>query len=100
MKNMEECTEKMDLLEKTDAVEEKKKKRLLELALTKQKDQESAKQLNLYDGGSVNNSLLNQEESQRKLVVEYMIRNSTPSNQPIVKCLTNVQGNYIYTTFS
>ena len=40
-------------------------------------------------------SILDLEDIQRKELVDTMVKTSTPSNGPVVKVLTNVQGNYI-----
>ena len=95
MKCIEEYTERLDLLERTLAVEEKRRKRLLELSLAQQKEREKAQRLELIEGNPTSNSLLNQEDTQRKQLVDNMVQNSSPSNGPIVKVLTNVQGNVL-----
>ena len=38
-------------------------------------------------------SALDLEEAQRKELVDTMVRESAPSNAPVVKVLTNVHGN-------
>ena len=100
MKCIEENTERMDLLEKTLQVEEKQKKRLLDLTLQREKDQEKANLSKLHEGNmSASTSMLDQEDAQRKHLVDEMVSNTTPSNAPVVRVLTNLQGIYIDTFY-
>lgn len=95
MKSIEENTERMDLLEKTLEVEEKQKKRLLDLTLQKEKELEKAHQNKLFEGNySTNASVLDEEENQRKQLIDAMVSNNsnTSSNGPVVRVLTNIQG--------
>lgn len=89
---IEENTERLDLMQKTLAVEEKQKKRLLEASIRTQNEIQRAKTTQLYEGNSTD-SILNQEEAHRKELVDLMLHNTTPSITPIVKVLNNVQGN-------
>lgn len=92
MKAIEEHSERLDLLERTLAIEEKQKKRQMEFALMKHQEKEKNQNINLYEGASCS-SLLDEEDAQRKKLLDNMVQNSTNSNGPIVKVLTNVQGN-------
>ena len=96
MKSIEENTEKLDLLERTLQVEQKQKKRLEAIAIQKQQQMEEANRRQLLEGHSTSSAaVLDQEDAQRKELVDAMIRESTPSNASVVKVLTNVHGNYI-----
>ena len=91
---IEETTEKLDLLERTLIVENKQRNRLEALSLQKQKKNEEDDRKQLLDGHTTTPpAILDQEDAQRKVLVEAMIRESTPSNGPVVKVLTNVHGN-------
>lgn len=95
MKCIEENSERLDLLQKTLSLEEKQRKRLLDITLQKQKEIESANQMKLYDGSTAtNNSLLDQEDSLRKELADSMNQTSTPALTPVVRVLNNVQGKY------
>ena len=48
----------------------------------------------LPEGNSASSSMLDQEDAQRKNLVDNMVQNPN-SNGPIVKVLSNVQGNYL-----
>lgn len=62
----------------------------------KQKELDEAHALALSEGTlNTNNSVLEQEEAVRKELVDAMVSSSTPSNAPVVKVLTNVQGKKI-----
>lgn len=91
---IEEQSERLDLLEKTILVEEKQKKRISELNSLQNKNKEMEASLNLLDVNGTSSSVLEQEEGHRKMLVDSMNKNSTNSNGPIVRCLTNVQGDY------
>ena len=91
---IEEYTERLDLLEKTLQLEERQHRRLQDLATQKEKEEEEAKKKELFEGMTNSTlSMLGQEEVQRKELVEAMIQQSTPANGPVVKVLTNIQGN-------
>lgn len=92
MTSIEENTERLDLMQKTFAVEEKQKKRLLEISLQTEKNMEQANQTRLYEGTTTNDSVLNQEEAHRKELVDAMVQSTTPATAPVVKVLNNVQG--------
>ena len=65
-----------------------------DLSRQKQKELAEAHTLALYEGTlNSTNSVLEQEEAVRKDLVDAMVNSSTPSNGPVVKVLTNVQGN-------
>lgn len=87
-----ENTERLHLLEKSLELEEKQKKRLHDLSIQRQKESEEAKRKALLQGNQTNSSILDQEEAQRKELMATLIRDETPSNGPVVKVLTNVQG--------
>ena len=89
---IEENTERLVLLEKTLILEEKQKRRLQDLSLEKHKETEEARRMQLYEGNPASIAILDEEDTQRKLLVDSMVRNSTTSNGPVVKVLTNVQG--------
>ena len=91
MTSIEEYTERMDLLQKTAIVEAKQKKRIMELQAQKQKKMQEEKMLNLLSGGT-NSSILEQEENQRKMLLDSMVKSATPSTTPIVRVLNNAQG--------
>ena len=95
--NIMECiaenSERIDLFEKTVALEQRQKKRMMDLSIQKQKELDQANSLALYEGTfNSSTSVLEQEEAVRKELVEAMVHSSTPSNGPVVKVLTNVQG--------
>ena len=93
MLSIEEYSERMDLLQKTAIAEEKQKKRILELKAEKQKKSNEEKMLNLLSGAT-NSTNLEQEETQRKMLVDSMVRSATQSNAPIVRVLNNAQGSF------
>ena len=98
MKCIEENTEKLDLLERTLMVEEKQKQRLQALALQKEKEIEESKRRQLFEAHtSTSAAMMDQEDAHRKELVDTMIKDSTPSNAPIVKVLTNVNGKNSFT---
>ena len=89
---IEENTEKLDLLEKTLLIEEKQKKRLQGIMSQNEKEKEEAARIQLFEGNNATTmSMLDQEESQRKELMDGLIRNSTP-NAPVVKVLNSIQG--------
>ena len=93
MKLIEENTEQLDLLERTLIVEEKQKKRLQALALQKQQENEDFQRRQLFEGHTTTpTTVLEQEEAQRKELLDTMVRESTHSNGTVVKVLTNLHG--------
>ena len=92
MASIEENTERLDLMQKTLAIEEKQKKRVQEAIIQKQKQIEEANRMQLYEGNTNINSILTQEEAHRKQLVDVMMNNANPSIAPIVKVVNNVQG--------
>lgn len=87
-----ENSERIELLEKTVVLENRQKKRMLDISIQKQKELEDSKSLALYEGTfSSSNSILEQEEAVRKELLDVMVTNPG-SNGPVVKVLTNVQG--------
>ena len=94
MHSIQENTEKLDLLERTLLVEHKQKKRLEAIAIEKQKEIEEAHRRQMLEGFTNSTAaVLDQEEVQRKELMDSMVRDSTPSNAPVVKILTNINGN-------
>ena len=92
---IEENTERLDLLEKSLQVEQRQKKRLEDLSKQQEKEREEASRRELYDGNkNTTLSNINEEEDQRKELVDAMIRHANPSNGPVVKVLTNVHGEF------
>ena len=103
MKCIEENSERLDLLQKTFQVEEKQKKRLLDISRQKKTEMEEAQRNQMYGGFSQSTttmSMLDQEEAIRKSLVDDMIKNSNGSNTTTVKVLTNLQGisNFSFTS--
>lgn len=95
MKCIEENEERLDLLNKTLDLENKQKKRIREITSENEKEAADKDLKDLYENNSSNTttSLLDQEESLRKQLVDSMIQSATPAITPVVKVLTNVQGN-------
>ena len=91
-KCIEENTERLDLLEKSLAVELRQKKRLLDICVEKQRGEEESERQKLYEGNSSTASLLDQEDAQRKELFDAMVQKTTLSIEPVVKVLSNVQG--------
>lgn len=98
MASIEEYSERLDLLQKTAMVEEKQKKRISELQAQKHKQVEHEKILNLLGSGT-SSSILEQEDNQRKMLVDSMFKSATPSSTPIVRVLNNVQGSKVRYNF-
>ena len=95
MKTIEECNEKLDLLEKALAVEEKQRKRRSDLALQSQREQDESSRQQLQEMNPTTQSLFEHEEMQRKNLMNSLIHNSSSSDGPVVKVLSNIQGQYI-----
>lgn len=80
------------MLEKTLQLEEKQKKRILDWSIQKDKEKEEAKKKELYEGTrSTTLAMIEGEEAQRKELLNAMIQ-TTSSDGPVVKVLTNVHG--------
>lgn len=96
MTYIEENTERLDLMVKTLALEEKQKKRLLEASMQQQKEKEESNRFQLYEGNtnSTTTSMLQQEEAHRKELIDVMQQNVTPATAPIVRVVANVQGKH------
>lgn len=92
MSSIEENTEKLELLKKTFLVEERQKKRIYEMNLLRQKEVEEEKIHKLLEHKATSNSMFQQEDKHRKILVETMVKNANPTNRPIVKVLQNVEG--------
>lgn len=77
------------------AIEEKRKKRLNDATIQTQKEIEQANKEKLSEGYSNTSStvaILDMEDAHSKQLVDVMVNNSTTTNGPVVKVLTNVQG--------
>lgn len=97
MKLIEENTEQLDLLERAFLLEERQRKRLMDFSIKKENEIGKDKHKTMYEGYiNSTTTLLDQEETQRKSLVDEMVRAATPSNAPTVKVLTNLQGNLQY----
>lgn len=95
MQSIEENSERLTLLQKTLSVEHRQKKRLLDISIQKERQLEqanTAKLLEGYTNCTTTDSILDQEDALRKTLVDAMVKNSTPSDAPTVKVLTNMQG--------
>ena len=84
------------MLQKTFALEERQKRRLLEIAIQNESDLETKKNSKLYEANNsnANHSLLDEEEAQGRELVRSMVQKSTPQIAPVVRVLNNVQGNF------
>lgn len=96
MKCIEENSERLDLHLKSFSLEEKQKKRLLEINIQRKREIDTTNQMKLYDGTSTNSSILDQEDDIRKQLSESMNQCSTPALTPVVRVLNNVHGIYYY----
>lgn len=97
-KMVEENWERIDGLEKALAVEQKQQQRLSQLSIERDRDREKARTMELLEGSNssfTSPASLELEEVHRKELVESMLKNVTPSNAPIVKNISNIQGKYI-----
>lgn len=92
MLGIEECSEKLNFLEKTLAIEERQNKRRLELSQEKEKEQDESSSQQLCGIHPSTQTVLDQEEALRKKLVDSMVQNTSSSNTPVVKVLTNLQG--------
>ena len=95
MKCIEENSQRIDLLQKTLALEDRQNLRIYEMNFQKKREMETAKNSKLIDGG-INDSILDQEEAQGRELVHSMVQSSTPTIAPVVRVLTNVQGKNKY----
>lgn len=69
------------------------------MSMEKEREKEREKALQLYEGTTsltTSAAILEQEENHRQELVDEMVKNSTPANTPVVRCITNVQG-YFFT---
>lgn len=96
MKSIEENSERLDLIQKTYLLEQKQKKRLLDLAIQKEREIAEANQKKLYDGTTSSNSLLDQEDAHRKELFQAMNNSSTTALTPVIRVLNNFQGKLIF----
>ena len=80
-------------MERTLAVETKQKERLEALSFQKDKEVEKSNTSKLFQGHTTTPSaILDEEDAQRKVLLDAMVRESTASNGPVIKVLTNVHG--------
>ena len=63
--------------------------------LENEKKKEKERVLNLMSENTATNSILGQEEAQRKMLIDDMVKNSSPSDGPVVRVVTHNQGNEI-----
>ena len=80
------------MLQKTLAVEQRQKQRLIELTMKKERELEEAKKKKMCEVTTISTALMDQEEAQRKDLMNDLVQNSAPGNGPVIKVLTNVQG--------
>lgn len=96
MLGIEENTEKLDLLEKTKALELRQKKRVYDMDALVAKEKEAEKERDLLDGKitAASASILDQEDAHRNMLVHNMNvqANANDNLKPVVKVLNNVQG--------
>ena len=80
-------------MEKAREVEVKQRQRLQNISMQRQSLIEQTNRLRLFEENNTTAaSILDQEDAQRKQLVDVMVRESTPSNAPVVRVLTNIQG--------
>lgn len=99
MSSIQENTERLELLKRTFLVEERQKKRIQEMVLLREKEKKKEELQNLLKQSATSNAMFEQEENQRKILVEAMVKSANPSNGPIVKVLNNVQGIIFFTQY-
>ena len=63
----------------------------MDLYMQNERESQEQKKRDLFEGNTTANTI-NQDEVQRKVLLDDMVRNSTSSNAPVVKVLTNVHG--------
>lgn len=89
----------MELLQKTLEVEQRQKQRASEISLMRKKEEEKQKELDLMtENDPASNFALDQEENQRRALLDNMSQNSTPAVASIVKVLNH--SHCKYTTFN
>ena len=91
MQSIAENTERLDLLKRTLQVEERQKKRLLDLTNQRKKEMEEADRKNFLEG-NLNTVNFQKEEAERDQLIREMVQNSSKSDGPAVKVLVNIQG--------
>ena len=91
MQSIAENTERLDLLKRTLQVEERQKKRLLDLTNQRKKEMEEADRKNFLEG-NLNTVDFQKEEAERDQLIREMVQNSSKSDGPAVKVLVNIQG--------
>ena len=96
MESITENIERLDLLQRSLMLEEKQKKRLLDLAIQKKKEIEEADRKTLIERNVINTSFLEKEEEKTNQLVRDMVQKS---DGPAVKVLTHIQGKYIFRTY-
>lgn len=97
---IEENTEMIDLWQKTLEVENRQKKRMVDMSSLKEKEKEMEKEAELLQGNSSSHYALEQEESQRKTLVDDMIHKSNSNIGSVVKVLAHTQSNFHIIIFS
>lgn len=92
MRNIEESTEILGLLNQTKEVEDRQKKRYSEIMALKEKEKETQHEIALMDVNKTCSQALDHEEAQRKILVQDMMQKSNPAVAPIVKIMAHNQG--------
>lgn len=99
MDNISDHYEKLDLFEKTLAIEERQNRRAHEYNLLEEAENNRERVKNLMSGNSTMGSVLEQEDVQRRALVHEMNVNASENLKPVVKVLTNIQGNFLFIYF-
>lgn len=94
MSNIGDYSEKLDLLEKTRDIDSRHKKRDddLNAIMQKENDQDKAKTTLFGQKKNTYESILQQEENNRKMLVHEMNENVTDNLRPVVKVLNHISG--------
>lgn len=93
---LEEDTERLDLLQKSREVEEKQRQRLHNISKQRESLNAEKNRLRLFEENNTTAaSILDQEDAIRKQLVDAMVKETNPSNAPVVRVLTNIQGKKI-----
>lgn len=92
MENIEDYTEKLDLMQRTKNIELRQKQRIASMQALAEKEKEKEREKNLIDGFKTTtpSSVLDQEDEQRKKLVHDMNINPSENLRPAVKVLNNV----------
>lgn len=90
---IEDQSEKLNLLEKTEEIDARRKKKNAAMDELLKKEKEKAEIEKLKQGSMLtSSSQLDQEDSHRRSLIHELQQNSNDSQKPIVKVLTNIQG--------